>query len=487
VGEIKPAPEGRSACSSPLTQGRKVSMSWIHNNFILPILEPERHRGLGRRLRALEQFETLSAEHQKAIQAQSVARLLSHAYSSVPYYRRISDEAGFYPSSWKPGEPIPLPLLDKEIIRVQEDQLISRRYSANDLRSARTGGTTSTPVQFWRDVNALREKTALQFHLNRWSGFDQGDSILMVWGAERDLELNPGWRWKFYEQVLMRRIPAAAGQISASIFQGFLDRLNHHRPKVLYGYGVTLARFAEFVRDSNVQHHKPRVIITTAEAITPLERECIELTFGCKATDQYGSRDVGMIGSECEHHSGLHFHPAGCLTEFEYAGMTSDGPMHRLIVTDLLNYGMPLIRYDTGDCVIVDPAPCPCGRFFPRVKAILGRASDNFVLADGTEVPGNTFATKLALLANGFRHITQLQVIQKEMDRVVLLYAANGNPSAIGQELSRVREALQDMVKVTMHCTMTQVPEIRREASGKLRFCISEVNHHSIRPRPRVD
>jgi phenylacetate-CoA ligase len=462
-------------------------MSWIHNNFILPIFEPERHRGLGGRLRNLKRFEALPAQHQRAIQAENVAKLLNHAYSTVPYYRRISDQAGFYPSSWKQGEPIPLPLLDKEIIRTHDDQLISRRYSANDLRSAKTGGTTSTPVLFWRDVNALREKTALQFHLNRWSGFDQGDSILMVWGAERDLELNPSWRWKLYEQGLMRRIPAAAGQISSSIFQVFLDRLNQHRPDILYGYGVTLARFAEFVRDSNVKHHLPRAIIITAEAITPADRDCIEQTFGCKATDQYGSRDVGMIGSECEHHSGLHFHPAGCLIEFEYAGMTSDGPMHRLIVTDLLNYGMPLIRYDTGDCVIVDRAPCPCGRWFPRVKAILGRASDNFVLSDGTEVPGNTFATKLALLANGFRHVTQLQVIQKEMDRVVLLYAASGRPSEIELELSRVREALQDMVKVTMHCTMTQVPEIRREASGKLRFCISEVNRHSMRPRQKVD
>lgn len=455
-------------------------MSWIHNNFILPVLEPERHRGLGKRLRTLRHFDALTPARQKSLQAESVSRLLNHAYNTVPYYRRICDDAKFYPTQWRQGESIPLPLLDKEIMRAQEDQLISRRYLANDLRCAKTGGTTSTPVRFWRDINALREKTALQFHLNRWSSFDQGDSVLMIWGAERDLELSPSWRWRLYEQVVMRRIPAAAGQISASIFQRFLERLNLHRPKVLYGYGVTLARFADFVRASNVRYHKPRVIITTAEAITLDERDCIEQTFGCKVTDQYGSRDVGMIGSECEYHSGLHFHPAGCLVDFEYAGMTPNGPMHRLVVTDLLNYGMPVIRYDTGDCVVVDPAPCPCGRWFPRVKSILGRASDNFVLADGTEVPGNTFATKLALLANGFRHITQLQVIQKEMDHIVLLYAANGDVSGIGQELSRVREALQDVVKVAMRCTMTQVSEIRREPSGKLRFCISEVKRNSV-------
>jgi phenylacetate-CoA ligase len=454
-------------------------MSWIHNNVILPVFEPERHRGLGRRLRALSRFDALPADTQRAMQADSVARLLSHAYSTVPYYRRICDTLGFHPSQWRRGESIPLPLLDKEIMRVQEDQLISRRYSANDLRSAKTGGTTSTPVRFWRDINALREKTALQFHLNRCANFDQGDSILMIWGAERDLELNPSWRWKLYERAVMRRIPAAAGQISTSIFQRFLERLNQHRPKVLYGYGVTIARFAEFVRDSHLRYHKPHTIIITAEAITPAERDCIELTFGRKVTDQYGSRDVGMIGSECEHHVGLHFHPMGCLVDYEYAGMTSNGPMYGLVITDLFNYGMPLIRYDTGDCVILDSTPCPCGRWFPRVKNILGRASDNFILDDGSEVPGNTLATKLAMVANGFHHITQMQVIQKEVDHVHLLYAAHGDATAIRQELALVRDALQDALKVTMHCTMTQVSEIRRAPSGKLRLCISEVKRHS--------
>src|SRR5258705_2949337 len=41
--------------------------------------------------------------------------------------------------------------------------------------------------------------------------YDQGDSILMIWGAERDLELNPSWRWRLYEEGVMGRYAAAAG------------------------------------------------------------------------------------------------------------------------------------------------------------------------------------------------------------------------------------------------------------------------------------
>ena len=455
-------------------------MAWIHNNLFLPLLEPERHKGLGGRLRSLRRFEAASADQQKAWQAESVHRLLDHAYRTTPYYRTLFDQQDVHPSDWKQGVPVPVPVLTRDLVRSHEDDLRSRRYGADELRAAATGGTTSTPVRLWRDIEALRKKTALQYQLNRWSGFDQGDSILMIWGADRDLELNPSWKWRLYENWLMRRIPAAAGEVNDSIFQRFLDRLNEHKPKVLYGYGLTLARFADFVRTTSTNWHRPSIVIITAEAITQSERLCIEETFGCEATEQYGSRDVGMIASECDQHSGLHFHPAGCLVEFAYAGMTPDGPMHHLLITDLLNYGMPLIRYDTGDCVVVEETPCPCGRWFPKVKSVLGRAMDNFLLPDGREVPGITMATRMVDMKSALRHVTQVQFVQKTVDHLLVRYAAEGSEADIQLELSRLSDVVKDVLSNHPNLTFTRVPEIVRERSGKMRLCISEVKRQNI-------
>jgi phenylacetate-CoA ligase len=450
-------------------------MAWIHNNLFLPLLEPERHKGLGQRLRALERFEASSPKHQREAQAESVRRLLDHAYRTTPYYRALFDQQDAHPSDWKEGSPIPVPVLTRDLIRSHEDDLRSRRYSADELRAAATGGTTSTPVRLWRDVEALRQKTALQYHLNRLTNFDQGDSVLMIWGAERDLELNPSWRWRLYENRILRRIPAAAGEVSASIFKSFLDRLNRHRPKVLYGYGVTVARFADFVRTTSTNWHRPSVVIITAEVVTHSERQCIEETFGCQVTEQYGSRDVGMVASECHLHSGVHFHPAGCLVEFAFAGMTPDGPMHHLLVTDLLNYGMPLIRYDTGDCVIVDEAKCACGLWYPKVKTVLGRAMDNFLLPDGREVPGITLATRMVGMKSALRHITQVQFVQKAIDHLLVRYAARGTETDIQGELSRLGDVIRDVLNSKPMLTFDRVLEIPRERSGKQRLCISEV------------
>jgi phenylacetate-CoA ligase len=456
-------------------------VSWIHNNIVLPLLEPERHRGLGRRLRAFEQFDAASRSAQVEIQAKSVRRLLEHAYRTTPHYRRIFDDVGFRATDWSAGDSIPLPILSREELRSRNDELRSRQFPMDQLRAGRTGGTTSTPVQLWRDVEGLRNKTALQYHLNRMAGFDQGDSVLMIWGAERDLAMNPSWRWKLYEQTLMHRYPAAAGQISEAVFDSFLEKLNRHRPKVLYGYSATTARFAEYLTARSLPHHNPQKIILTAEALSQEDRKIIEDTFGCQATEHYGSRDIGMVASQCEHHQGLHFHPAGCYMELVEAGVTPEGPMYRLLITDLLNYGMPLIRYDTQDCVLLEESLCPCGRRFPAVRSILGRTLDNFILADGTQIPGVALAPMLARIGRAFQNVSQIQLIQKETDHLQLRYAATGDELAISQELACIREGVEGLFKSKLRWNEIRVPEILREQSGKLRLCISEVQAKKLR------
>ena len=93
-------------------------MPWIHNALILPLLEPERHRGLWRRLRELERFDALSREKQLEAQEAKVKKILDHAYRTTPYYRRLFDDAGFRSSDWRSGRPIPVPALNRDLLRL---------------------------------------------------------------------------------------------------------------------------------------------------------------------------------------------------------------------------------------------------------------------------------------------------------------------------------------------------------------------------------
>ena len=55
------------------------------------------------------------------------------------------------------------------------------------------------------------------------------------------------------------------------------------------------------------------------------------------------------------------------------------GELGQVLVTDLLNLAMPLIRYRIGDMAIYDETPCKCGRSLPRLKKVAGRVTDFLV------------------------------------------------------------------------------------------------------------
>jgi phenylacetate-CoA ligase len=351
-------------------------MSWVHNNILLPLCQPDANSGLGRRLRALERFDALPRQEQIAVQEKRVRALLDHAYQTCPYSRLIFDEMRFRSVDWHPGDPIPVPELTRELLRVNLENVCSRAFRPDQLRRWQTSGDTTPPIPLWCDLEGLREKTAMQNHLNHLSGYDEGKRVLRIRGADRDLEEHPGRLWLFYEEKLLGRTNCVTGQLSEETFGSLLGKLNAQRSEVLYGCSSTLTLFAKWLRNSGKRWHKPQLIIATAEALSPEQRRTLAGVFECHVTVHYGRRDIGVVAAECPEGGRLHLHPWACYVELLPAGKSPAGPLYRVVVTDLLNYGMPLIRYDTADCVLYDASPCPCGSWYPSITTVVGRTTE---------------------------------------------------------------------------------------------------------------
>lgn len=449
-------------------------MSVLHNHIILPLAEPERFQGFARRMRTIRRFEQQPAAAQRQEQQQRLHKLLQHAYDTVPFYRKRFDDAQFHPSQGNIDRPLPIPVLTRDDLRETNASLLSTAFAVKDLRRAGSSGTTSTPIQFYRDIEGMRNKTALQWVLNGWSGYRPGDSVLMLWGAHRDLLINPNWKWRLYEETLMRRIPAPSGIITDEILERFRERYEARRPKVLYAYSTVLAAFAGHLRKHGMRH-RPQVLIATAEVMNDENRGLIESVFGIPVTMYYGSREVAMIGAECTAHDRLHLHPWSSLVEFDPIGDTPDGPAYRLLITDFLNYGQPLIRYDTGDCVTLPETACTCGRGFPAAKKILGRVCEGIILPGGGIIPGITLGTQMAQMGHNFRAIARVQFVQKSLGHIHLRYAVQQDDGSKTQELSSICKAIDALMNEPVRWTLEQVPEIPRERSGKIRLCVSEV------------
>lgn len=85
-------------------------------------------------------------------------------------------------------------------------------------------------------------------------------------------------------------------------------------------------------------------------------------------------------------------------------------------------------------------------------------------------------------IREGFRQVQQLQLIQKSLNHLHIRYVAQGDLDVIQRELARFRMEVQKMFQIEMRWTAERVPELLRERSGKMRFCISEVSA----PKPQM-
>jgi phenylacetate-CoA ligase len=116
------------------------------------------------------------------------------------------------------------------------------------------------------------------------------------------------------------------------------------------------------------------VAFVTGEKFSEKTRGLMEKKFDLIMRQGYGTADVGCIGYECFHKTGLHIanrafveicHPDTGIP-------LKDGEVGEVVVT-AFNKTYPLIRLATGDLSYIDRSPCACGRTSPRLGSIVGR------------------------------------------------------------------------------------------------------------------
>ena len=446
-------------------------LNWAYTNVIYPIAEPGSYRGLRARMKRLEERESLSLEENAKLQWADLTKLLKHAYETSPFYQERFRSHGIQLNQIQcPNDLKAIPPLTRQDLKNHLQTIRSTAFAPDQLESAATGGTTDTPVPIVRSKESIQWKSAVQFRFDAWAGMKPGDKVFYLWGARQDYSENPSWKWRIYDQYLMRRVWAPTSLFNRDVLESYRQRINEFRPAVIYAYPTPLTLFCEYLRDTARDVHRPRTIICTAEPLFAEQRKTITETMGCDVFEQYGSRDFGMIAAECCKHVGLHLNPAAALLEYQAVPGADVTDLHELLVTDLLNYGMPLIRYKINDCALRSSAECKCGVGYPLMQQVIGRTMDNFLLANGDVVPGISFQNRIIKTCPG---LAKTQVIQEELDQFRIRFVPGSTFSSADIDLLKTN--LGRFLPSTVKVTFEQVDDIPRERSGKTRFCISKV------------
>jgi phenylacetate-CoA ligase len=234
------------------------------------------------------------------------------------------------------------------------------------------------------------------------------------------------------------------------------------RPTAIVGYVSSLQQFAGFL--GRTGRRIPRVIgvIAAAEPLIEDVRRGIEQAFEAPVYNTYGSREFMSLAGECECRNGLHINAENVVLE---AGRDTGEPSN-IVVTDLHNYGMPFIRYETGDLGNLKDGRCACGRGLPRLLGIEGRELDMLRTADGRIVPGEFFPHLLKEIPE----FAQYRVEQKDLNRIVISAVMNRQLSGNSREL--LDREIGKVFGAAARCDVQPVEEIPALASGKRRITV---------------
>jgi phenylacetate-CoA ligase len=136
------------------------------------------------------------------------------------------------------------------------------------------------------------------------------------------------------------------------------------------------------------------------------------------------------------------------------------------VVTDLFNYGMPIIRYDTGDIAVMeDTSSCNWGtKVFSKV---LGRKVDFIYSTDDNVISPHVITNTMWK----YPGVQQFQFIQKKKLDYVLKLNASTLPDNIENDIVKdFRSYLGDDARITFE----YVDEIPVLNSGKRKKIVNE-------------
>jgi phenylacetate-CoA ligase len=439
------------------------------------ILDAERY---GKRFHVLQQefsqTERLSRNDLLAYQDEKLQQIIKHAYTTVPYYRKIFDENKLEISDIKTQNDLAkLPTLTRQDIKENFKDLISASIKHGRLNFGHTSGTTGSPLEVGYDSSVIAATYAALDRQYQWAGCrlsrKKGDRIGVIRGnviVPLSQRKPPFWRYnKVHNQLLL-----SSFHLSKENLGTYLEEITRFQPVVFDGYPSTLYVLAKYLKNYG-KKYPAKAVISSSETLYDFQRETIEESFQCRVFDYYALAERVVFSTECERHEGHHLAMEYGISEIldEKNEPLSHGKTGKLVGTSLHNFGMPLIRYVTNDMTSLRERSCSCGRELEVMDDVTTKAEDILTLKDGRLISPSVLTHPFKPLHS----IEESQIIQMEPDLIEIRIVPRAEFSE--QEANTLIAAMKARLGSDVRVELKLVEKIERTAQGKLRWVISKV------------
>ena len=412
-----------------------------------------------------------------AHQEERARALITHAVSKSPYYREaLGADAAERPLA-------ELPTLSKATLMAEFDRVITDpRLRLADLRAhlsgpdpsqsflgeyrvATTSGTTGR-----RSIVVFTAEEAAA-----WRAVSGRPMMRMGIGPRppRFAALGSPSPVHVTRQVLVPPGVPTPPVSAATPIAELVAALNAQQPELLLGaVGVWRALAEEQI--AGRLRIAPKAALFSSEAVTADVRRRVRQAWGIEPMSGYAATEAPAIATSSPEHAELEIADDAVVIEI----VDDDGkpvapgrPGAKVLLTNLINYAQPLIRYELTDSVVESPLPNPAGRPWRCLLSVDGRTADILYLR---APDGATVLVHPSVLGSAVAPLA-------EVGEYAFVYDAHGlhahivlTPGAAADVGERLRIALIDAVASTGAVPplvdVLPVPALQREPGGKLRL-----------------
>jgi phenylacetate-CoA ligase len=468
----------------------------MHSRIVPLLIFPAYERLSGRRfwteacrLRELQWRSPAELESRAAGRLQGI---LAHAGAHVPYYRELFSAAGVDPRAIRSVDDLArVPITTKAALRRRfPDGVIARNLPARRRLRRTTSGSTGLPLEFYLDRAAADAWIGSYLFFLEWAGTAFWHTEVVVASPrtfyEAGRHVGPAFARVLRLALGREQIWLGGPDTTISSLWHAVQRAARRRPYHLWAYASYAGRLArELLEGGRVLPVAPRAVIAASESLTPPERDAVREAFRAPVASHYSCLEIPRIAQTCpDNPAALHVNSERAIVRIvdDLGRTVPPGQRGRVAVTDLVNQVMPFINYDLGDTAIVG-GPCDCGRGFPTLAAIEGRASETLVTGDGQAVSTTALGQFLINVCGIVPYVWEYQAVQETIKTVELRVVPTARyTTAVGETLRRQVETLfgsDTQVRVE------PVQSIEREPSGK-RLIIKSGLHGHRPPRDRA-
>ncbi len=380
---------------------------------------------------------------------EQLKNILTYARNNVPYYFEIEE-----------SKLEKFPIISKKDFMKKGDQLRSKEFlNKENLHKVATGGSTGIPLEAVQDKKKRNRVIASLIYFHNMADFNLGDKyiFLRAWTSN--------YSSSKLKRVAQNFIPIDVIGMDDKKCEEIRELLKKDKKiKVILGYASAIEILVNYLYDKkdNYTMFNIKTVLTGSDTLKPSTKNKIENMFHCTVCDRYSNEEQGMIGMTMPNSNEFVLNTANYF--FEILKVDSDQPakpgeIGRLVITDLYNYAMPFIRYDTGDLAVSDNKDN-----IISLKTLEGRVCDLLEDTKNNKISSTTINNHMEFV----KGIEQYQVIQEDKAKYKILIVKRNDDFEETVCIDKMKEVLGKDAEIKVEI----VNKIGTQKNGKYKTTI---------------